>query len=99
MRVWAIAEDSHMLLKLLNLSLVDRDLLLLVICGEHNIFKPLIENLIFISLSLDITFELLVVFPGLNMKLVLDDLSFFNKDIHHDINFFSDLVCFFFEKL
>ena len=97
--IWAIAQDTYMLLQLLYLRLVDSDLPLLAICCLHNCFEAFIQDFIFIPLGFDITLQLFVVFPCLNMKLVLDDLSFFNKDVHHDVNFFSYLVGLFFEKL
>lgn len=88
-----------MLLQLLYLRLVDGNLLLLVVSGLHNIFEPLIEYFILIPLRLDIALQLLIVFPCLDMEFILHHLSFFNEDIHHNIDFFSDLVGFFLEKL
>ena len=88
-----------MLLKLLDFGLEDgyfRSLRLSVLRDDLQI---LVEKLIFISLCFDVAFKMFIILPCLNVELILNLLSLFDKNIHHYINLLSDMVCFLFEQL
>lgn len=58
-----------------------------------------VKNFILISLLFDVSFKHFIIWSCFIMEFILDNLSFFDKYVHHHIDFFSDLVSFFFKQL
>ena len=88
-----------MLLQLFNFSTENRNLFSLKFVILKDFFHGFIKNLVFVSLLLNITFKCFIIWSSFSMKLILNYFSFFNQNIHHDINFFPYLISFFFKKL
>lgn len=99
MRVRRVSQYSYMLLQLFDLRLEYGNFALLGFCLLNNSFQIFINHFILISLRLNIILELLIVFPSLNMEVVLDHLSLLYQNIHHDVYLFPNVVSFLFEKL
>jgi len=88
-----------MLLQFFNFSTENRNLFSLKFVILKDFFHGFIKNLVFVSLLLNITFKCFIIWSSFSMKLILNYFSFFNQNIHHDINFFPYLISFFFKKL
>jgi len=97
--IWAVRENTHVLLKFFYFGLIDSDLSLLRLSVLNYFFKVFVQNFILVSLRLDIALQLLVIFPHLNVHFVLHDLCLFHENVHHNIDFFSNLISFFLEQL
>ena len=86
-----------MLLKLLNFSAENGDFIPLGLGLLNDVFELFVGDFIFITLTLDILFEILVWLSGLNVELVLHNLSFFDENVHHNVNFLSNMISLFLE--
>lgn len=94
-----IAQNTYVLFKFLNFCSKYSNFISLKLIIFNNFFQIFIQNLIFIPLLFNIGFKLLIIFPSFNVKLILNDFSFFDENVHHDVNFLSNLISIFFEKL
>jgi len=88
-----------MLFEFFNFALENGNFGPLAGSGLNDILEILIEYLILISLSLNSTFEHLVIPTGLSMQLILNNFGLLHQDVHPKVYFCSDPVGFVFEKL
>ena len=99
MGIWTVAQDADMLFQLFNLCLIYGNLPLLRFSRLNYYFKVLVQNFILISLCFNITLEAFIVFPCLDMQLVLHNFRLLDQNIHHDIYLLPDLVGLLLEQL
>jgi len=99
MWIWAVSKDTDMLFEFLNFGLIHSYLSFLRLSILNDRLQIFVKDFVLISLSFDITLQTFVILSHLNMKFVLYDLSFFHQNVHHNIDFFSNIVCFLFEQL
>ena len=99
MWIWAVCEDTDMLLKFFDFGLIHSYLSLLRLSVLNHSLKILVKNFILISLCFDIRFKLFVIFSHLNMNFIVYNFSFFHQNVHHNIDFLSNVVSFLFEEL
>ena len=97
--IFTIGKYTNMLLQLLYFRLENSNFATLRFGSLDDILKILIQNLILISLRFNVGFKLFIILPSLNMQLILYHFSFLNQNVHDNINFFTDMVRFFLEKL
>lgn len=95
--VWTVCQNSHVLFKLLYFGLENVDLCPLRFGVFQRLFQSFVQYFILISLRLDCCLERLIIVSELLVELILHNLSFFDEDIHHDIDLLPNLVGLFFE--
>lgn len=97
--IGAVGENTDVLFELLDFGLIHSYLSLLRLSVLNDLLQIFVKNLILVSLCFDITLKLFVILSHLHMKFIINDLGLFHQNVHHNIDFLSNLISFLFEKL
>ena len=97
--VGTICQYTYVLLELFHFCLEDGNFCALRLGFFDEVLHALVEDFVFVALSLDVGLQLFVVCARRLVQLILHDLGLLDEHVHHDIDLLADLVGLFLEHL